>query len=143
VEAARTCKWTRGVIGGRIRPALNHAAAVRDRGGGRDVEGFQELVVNAKEGLAWGGWSVFTRFTRRALEQLEKSIEARCDPTGRLAYSLTGELVEKHTERTNRVSVPTNKAGVGSVEVMLRESQNSMSKRPGVAEERSTWKIKR
>jgi hypothetical protein len=52
-DAARTCERTREV-GGRIRPALNHAAAVRDRGGGGDVEGFQELVANAKEGLAWG-----------------------------------------------------------------------------------------
>ena len=29
---------------GRIRLGLDHAAAVRDRGGGGDVEGFQELV---------------------------------------------------------------------------------------------------
>jgi hypothetical protein len=43
VEAARTREQTIGGIGGRIRLARNHDAAVRDRGGG-DVEGFQELV---------------------------------------------------------------------------------------------------
>jgi hypothetical protein len=44
VEAARTHERTIRGIGGRIRLALTHAAAVRNRGGGGDVERFQKLV---------------------------------------------------------------------------------------------------
>jgi hypothetical protein len=61
-------RWRECVSGREERPeglALNHAATVRDRGGGGDAEGFRELVVNAKEGSAWGRWSVFSQQTRQ------------------------------------------------------------------------------